>query len=433
MSNEINARNQRTQRHNDAIMADRLMRGDVTEKHVERCHQCGELLHPYPEPEYWMQYPLPECCIIDGLKFCNSHRKPCCIDAYLIEHPTLAGKKKQKKAEKRKEKPTEREEITAALAASMPTDKTGLVAEAMAAVTALHTAVVLNDSQGAADAGNRYEATVWKLNGGTFFGCRADDLAAGKIIEKHCASAFGKVPMWGQTGQFLIEVEAIRALVDFGYGYGVGGTHYDFHAVDLDRSFISETGYRSHLDVLAAGRTVDEAASAIFTGYLKERRYRINQDDRDRLAAKPLPTWCTQLVPPAKRESSTVLVPPGFVLVDVVLPAQRAFIARKWAEQARAKIEAAAKSAKSNARGKAEGFRVGQRCEIESVHHPVFAKEIGKQIIITKVSHGTRQVWAHDDKPPKYRINRNGHRVIDYDPRCIQTIYGFDNLRILNK
>ena len=417
MSDEINARNQRTQRHNNAVMADRLWGGDVTDKLTERCHQCGELLHPYPDPEYWMQYPLPTCCILDGLKFCDHYRKSDCIDAYLIKYPTPARKKKQKKAEKRKEKPT---------------DKTSLVAEAMAAVTALHTAVLSFDSQGAADAGNRYEATVWKLNGGTFFGCRADDLAAGKIIETHCASALGEVPMWGQTGQFLIEVEGIRALVDFGYGYGVGGTHYDFHAVDLDRPFISETGYRSHLDVLAAGRTVDEAATAIFTGYLKERSGKINQDDRNRLAAKPLPTWCTRLVPQARRESATVLVPPGFVLVDVVLPAQKAFIARKWAEQTRAKIEAAAKSAKSSAKGKADGFRVGQRCEIVSVHHPVFAKEIGKQIIITKVSQGTRQVWAHDDKPPKYRINRNGNCVIDYNPRCIQSIYGFDNLRILN-
>ena len=128
-----------------------------------------------------------------------------------------------------------------------------------------------------------------------------------------------------------------------------------------------------------------------------------------------------------------MLVPPGFVLVDVVLPSQKAFIARKWAAEAQAKIEAASKSVKSNARDESEGFRVGQRCEIVSVHHPVFAKEIGKQIIITRVSQDTRQVSAHDDKPLRYRINRNGHRVIDYDPRCIQTIYGFDNLRILNK
>ena len=417
MSDEINAQNQMTQRHNNAVMADRLWGGYVTDKLTERCHQCGELLHPYPDPEYWMQYPLATCSILDGLKFCDHYRKSGCIDAYLIEHPTPAGKKKQKKAEKRKEKPT---------------DKTSLLAEAMAAVTALHTAVLSFDNQGAADAGNRYEAVVWKLNGGTFFGCRADDLAAGKIIERHCASALGEVPMWGQTGQFLIEVEGIRALVDFGYGYGVGCTHYDFYAVDLDRPFISETGYRSHLDVLVEGRTVDEAATAIFTSYLKERSSKINQDDRDRLAAKPLPTWCTRLVPPARREPATVLVPPGFVLVDVVLPAQKAFIARKWAEQARVKIEATAKSAKLNAKDKDEGFRVGQRCEIVRVHHPLFAKEIGKQIIITRVSQGTRQVWAHDDKPLKYRINRNGNRVIDYDPRCIQAIYGFDNLRILN-
>ncbi|MDD5112917.1 MAG: klcB [Methylobacter sp.] len=432
MSNEIDAQNQRTHRHNNAVIANRLIIGNVTEKHIERCHQCGDLLHPYPNPEYWMQYPLPECCIIDGLKFCNNHRKPGCIDAYLIEHPTLAGKKKQKKAEKHKEKPTEREEITAALAALMPTDKNGLVAEAMTAVTALHSAVLSFDSQGAADAGNRYEAAVWKLNGGTFFGCRADDLAAGKIIEKHCAAALGEIPMWGQNGQFLIEVEGIRALVDFGYGYGIGGTHYDFHAVDLDSHFISETGYRSHLDVLAAGRTVDEAASAIFAGYLKERRGKINQDDRNRLATKPLPTWCTRLVPQARRES-TVIVPPGFVQVDVVLPPQKAFIVRKWAAEAQAKIETASMSVKSNVINKSEGFCVGQRCKIVNVHHPVFAKEIGKQIIITKVSQDTRQVWAHDDKPPTYRINRNGRRVIEHNPKCVQTIYGFDNLRIMNK
>jgi hypothetical protein len=40
-------------------------------------------------------------------------------------------------------------------------------------------------------------------------------------------------------------------------------------------------------------------------------------------------------------------------------------------------------------------------------------------------------VWAHDDKPPRFRINRNGRRVTDYDPRCIQTIYSFEQLRVL--
>ena len=125
-------------------------------------------------------------------------------------------------------------------------------------------------------------------------------------------------------------------------------------------------------------------------------------------------------------------VPKGFVLVDVVLPAHRAFIARKWAVEAKAKIKAAEAAelyAKEEAAG---GFRPGARCEVVSVHHHVFKKEIGKKVIITKVSHDTRQVWAHDDRPARYRTNRNGRRVTEYDPRCVESCYSFDQLRILS-
>ena len=77
-------------------------------------------------------------------------------------------------------------------------------------------------------------------------------------------------------------------------------------------------------------------------------------------------------------------------------------------------------------------FRPGQRCEIISVHHAAFSSDIGRKIIITKVSPETRQVWAHDDKPFSFRINRNGRRVTDYDSRGIQTIYSFEQLRVLS-
>ena len=74
---------ERTNRRNGAVMAGRLFSGSVENPEVERCHHCGELLHPYPEPEHWMQYPLPVCCVVDGLKFCDSFGKPGCVDAYL--------------------------------------------------------------------------------------------------------------------------------------------------------------------------------------------------------------------------------------------------------------------------------------------------------------------------------------------------------------
>lgn len=93
----------RTDRRNAAIEAGRLLAdGDVGA--AERCHACGELLHPYPEPEYWMQYPLPGCCVVDGLRFCDDDRKPECIDSHLVKHPTPAApaavktKKRAKKA-----------------------------------------------------------------------------------------------------------------------------------------------------------------------------------------------------------------------------------------------------------------------------------------------------------------------------------------------
>ena len=114
------------------------------------------------------------------------------------------------------------------------------------------------------------------------------------------------------------------------------------------------------------------------------------------------------------------------------MPAHRAFIARKWAAEAKAKIKAAEAAelyAKEEAAG---GFRPGARCEVVSVHHHAFKGEVGKKIIITKVSHDTRQVWAHDDRPPRYRVNRNGRKVTEYDPRCVQSCYGFDQLRLLS-
>ncbi|PCO29955.1 klcB, partial [Escherichia coli] len=54
-----------------------------------------------------------------------------------------------------------------------------------------------------------------------------------------------------------------------------------------------------------------------------------------------------------------------------------------------------------------------------------------KRIIIVKVHPDTRQVWAHDDRPVTYKTNRAGRRVVDSDPSCIQSIYGFDQLRLI--
>lgn len=241
----------------------------------------------------------------------------------------------------------------AELMAELPADRDGLLVAAAAAVTEIDAAIMRNDGAAAEFAGARYEATIWKLNGGTNFGCMADENAAGRVIERHCAAEPGKVPLWGQRGEFLAVVGDVRALVDYEPGYGGPlTTHFQFHAIDLDMPFISNTGYRSHFDTCYGGMTVDAVAAGILAAMLaeKKRPVMIEASYRDRLAADPLPAWMAGLEPPARREPATFTVPPGFVLVDVVLPAHKAFIARRWAAAAAAKINAA-KAARSYAKG----------------------------------------------------------------------------------
>jgi len=345
------------------------------------------------------------------------------------------------------DKRNERDEQAAKLAASMPDEQSALLDLAAGTVNDLHSAVLVDDAERAVEAMARYEAVIWKMNGGTFFGCNADSDSPGNVIENYCQADTGTVPKWGQKGAFVVVVDGMRVLVEFGSLGSQGTAHFSFYAVDLDASFISETGYRSHFDGLRFGSTVEEAAKDILTDYLKDKRPEIRTNDRDRLARSPLPAVLASLEPPARRSPATLDIPSGYDFVDVVLPAQKAFVARKWAKEAQAKIEAekptevvseiepkavkpkAAKAAKMNAKEEIRRFELGQRCQVISVHHPVFEKDIGKFVIITKLSPYSSQVWAHDDEPTKYRINRNGRRVVQYDPKSVHSIYSFDQLR----
>jgi hypothetical protein len=124
----------------------------------------------------------------------------------------------------------------AELLAELPADRDGLLTAAVAAVVQIDAAVMHGDGAAAELAGDRYEAIIWKLNGGTNFGCMADDEAAGRVIERHCAAVPGEVPLWGQRGQFLAVAGDVRALVEYEAGYGGPlWAHFQFHAIDLDR------------------------------------------------------------------------------------------------------------------------------------------------------------------------------------------------------
>ncbi len=83
----------------------------------------------------------------------------------------------------------------------------------------------------------------------------------------------GEVPLWGQVGRFVVETCGMRARIETRGLFGVcGHASFNTHAVDLDRPFLSETGFRSFLGYGPGdtpGLTVDAYVRPIIEGHVK--------------------------------------------------------------------------------------------------------------------------------------------------------------------
>ncbi len=347
----------------------------------------------------------------------------------------------------------EREDLAKHLAVDLPDSECGLLETAIMSVNELHNAVISENEAKVIAAVDKYNAVIWKMNGGTFFGCKKDDDAPGYVIERHCRASSGSVPKWGQSGEFAIEVNNIRAWVIVRHGYIGTMVHFQFHAVDLNKPFISQTGYRSHFNEMILGIGVDEAAREIMEYFLNEKTCEIDEKYSNKLSKEKLPEWLSLLDPPPERNSAKEEIPPGYVLVDVILPSQKAFLARKWADEAKAKIQKDRKKLITRQVGKSKKrqpqkaigsdvaaaleidtkkeniFYPGQRCQLISVHHHCFEKDVGKFVIIRELCPKSRQAWVSDDRKPTYRRNRNGKQVVQHDPSQVRTLYSYDQLR----
>jgi hypothetical protein len=114
-----------------------------------------------------------------------------------------------------------------------------------------------------------------KLNDGKP-GILANKSAPGCILEQRTAAPAGEVPMWGQLGEFTVSVRGTPIRIEqdgiFGVGGGVGlNLGFSAHAVDLNRPFISDTGYRSFLGFqadLQPGMTPDIVAEEVIKSYI---------------------------------------------------------------------------------------------------------------------------------------------------------------------
>jgi hypothetical protein len=349
------------------------------------------------------------------------------------------------------------------IARQLPDDHQILDA-AYLALTQLHDACMRDDTAMRALSINRFEACIWKLNGNTFFGCGADEHAAASVIENYCRAESGTIPLWGQRGEFVIKSRCgTRACVKTEAGCMMNFLSVSFNALDLGAPFISETGYKSHIFQLSDAdhsQTVESYALKVFEELLNASKTPIyvSAHYRDRLAANVLPEWLKELHPSPDRTPQTL--PEGFVRVTATLPASKAFMARKWSAAAHDRIAHILQENRTGnsggestmtLRGGTQGdekrkeykstlnrltkyreFYIGARCEVVSVHHPVFAKTIGTIVKIVTI-YDSGNVEAHEDKPVSYRLNRRGVRVVEFDPTCVRSFYSIDQLKLLDE
>ena len=78
----------------------------------------------------------------------------------------------------------------------------------------------------------------------------------GRTLERETVPQPGSVPLWGQKGKFCVDVCAMRVRVELDGMFGIGMLSgfwpgFSANAVDFDRPFLSETGYRSFLGIHA--------------------------------------------------------------------------------------------------------------------------------------------------------------------------------------
>ena len=115
-----------------------------------------------------------------------------------------------------------------------------------------------------------------RLNGGEP-GIIANDDAPGCVLERKTAATSNTVPLWGQTGDFIITVDDMRVRIELEGMFGLTA-RFSFwpgfiaRAVDCDQPFLSPTGYRSFLGIHAepqAGLTPDAFTREVIASYVE--------------------------------------------------------------------------------------------------------------------------------------------------------------------
>lgn len=138
-----------------------------------------------------------------------------------------------------------------------------------------HAAVLAADAAKVTQLRREAKRLALRLNDGEP-GILAHENAPGRVLARETAATPGTVPLWGQDGDFVITVGKMRVRIALDGLFGIASSvafwpGFAAHAVDHDRPFISETGYRSFLGIHAApvpDLTPDEFAAKVIAAHI---------------------------------------------------------------------------------------------------------------------------------------------------------------------
>jgi hypothetical protein len=108
-------------------------------------------------------------------------------------------------------------------------------------------------------------------------GIIADADSPGCVLDRATRAPEGRVPLWGQSGSFEVACGRMRLRIALEGIFGLTAClmnwlGFEVRAIELDRPFLSETGYRSFLGVggaMQAGITPDVFAARIIAAHVE--------------------------------------------------------------------------------------------------------------------------------------------------------------------
>jgi len=138
-----------------------------------------------------------------------------------------------------------------------------------------HEAMLAGDIPAAMKIREEARELATKLNGNDSCGMTCHD-GPGGILDHEAAAPEGTVPIWGQKGSFTIDLNGMKVRIEQDGLFGIGtfmssAPGFSAHAVDYDKPFLSETGYRSFIGSrpdIEPGMTPDLVAREMIMAYM---------------------------------------------------------------------------------------------------------------------------------------------------------------------